>query len=125
MSGWRSWARSVGATKNAWPPSIHQTTPVEPGSAAKSRVTAQKAVSPAQRESFPTSPPPGQEMHHVMLSCCVQKEKLSKMAKYYLDHLCGCLTAKLKQNVVRGADRCYVCTFSLVNGCLWARGTTV
>lgn len=74
MSGWRSWARSVGAMKDAWPPSIHQTTPAEPGSAAESRVTAHQAVSPAQRESLPTSPTSGQEVDR--LKCCWSQETL-------------------------------------------------
>jgi len=49
-SGWRSWARSVAATRDAWPRSTHRITPEEPGSAAKARAAALRAVSPAQCE---------------------------------------------------------------------------
>lgn len=51
-SGWRCWARSVAATRGAWPPSTRQITPVDRGSAAKTRVTTHRAASPAQRESL-------------------------------------------------------------------------
>lgn len=50
-SGWRCWARSAAATRDASPPSTRPTTQLEPGSAAERPTAAPPAVSPARRES--------------------------------------------------------------------------